>query len=57
MYLMVPCQYEMVDWKDKRGLEKAYARNLLIGKGCNDKIEEMRGWLDGTFPAAKIKSK
>lgn len=52
-YLLIECQYEMVNWDDERGLEKAYARNLLIGKGCNDKIKEFRGWIDGTFPASK----
>ncbi|MNI79190.1 hypothetical protein D3C73_1356290 [compost metagenome] len=56
-YLLIECQYEMVNWEDDRGLEKAYARNLLIGKGCNDKIKEFRGWIDGTFPPAQAVSK
>jgi hypothetical protein len=47
----------MVNWDEDRGLEKAYARNLLIGKGCNDRIKEFRGWVDGTFPTAKEVSK
>jgi hypothetical protein len=47
----------MVDWNEEHGLEKAYARNLLIGKGCNDKIEAFRNWVDGTFPVSKDKSK
>lgn len=54
MYLLTECQYEAVVWEDPRGLDKAYARNLLIGKGCNDKLREFRGWVDGTFPASSV---
>ncbi|MOA12158.1 hypothetical protein D3C78_1321310 [compost metagenome] len=51
-YLLVECEYERVDWEDERGLEKAYGRNLLIGKGCNDQIRKMREWVDGVFPVS-----